>query len=53
MVGRETGSVTFWDDQATARHGPGDHGHLDGDQVLSRVTLEGDIRVGPGAANPS
>ena len=43
----EPGSVAFWDNRATAHLGPGDLGHLDFDRVLYRVTLEGDIPVGP------
>jgi alpha-ketoglutarate-dependent taurine dioxygenase len=43
----EPGSVAFWDNRATAHLGPGDLGHLDFDRVLYRVTLEGDVPVGP------
>jgi alpha-ketoglutarate-dependent sulfate ester dioxygenase len=43
----EPGSIAFWDNRATAHLGPGDLGHLDFDRVLYRVTLEGDVPVGP------
>lgn len=43
----EPGSVAFWDNRATAHLGPSDLTHLDFDRVLYRVTLEGDIPVGP------
>jgi taurine dioxygenase len=41
------GSVAFWDNRATAHLGPSDLGHLDFERVLYRVTLEGDVPVGP------
>jgi alpha-ketoglutarate-dependent taurine dioxygenase len=41
------GSVAFWDNRATAHLGPSDLGHLDYERVLYRVTLEGDVPVGP------
>jgi len=43
----EPGSVAFWDNQATAHLGPQDIGHLDVERVLHRVTLIGDVPVGP------
>jgi len=43
----EPGSVAFWDNQATAHLGPQDLGHLDVERVLHRVTLIGDVPVGP------
>jgi taurine dioxygenase len=41
------GSVAFWDNRATAHLGPQDIGHLDVERVLHRVTLIGEIPVGP------
>ena len=41
------GSVAFWDNRATAHLGPSDLKHLDVDRVLYRVTIAGDIPVGP------
>ena len=45
----EPGSVAFWDNRATAHLGPTDLEHLgpDVERVLHRVTLIGDIPVGP------
>ena len=43
----EPGSVAFWDNRATAHLGPQDLGHLDVDRVLHRVTLIGEVPVGP------
>ena len=43
----EPGSVAFWDNRATAHLGPQDIGHLDLERVLHRVTLIGEIPVGP------
>ncbi len=44
----EPGSVAFWDNRATAHLAPHDLDHLDGvEKVLHRVTLIGDIPVGP------
>jgi alpha-ketoglutarate-dependent taurine dioxygenase len=43
----EPGSVAFWDNRATAHLGPQDLGHLDVERVLHRVTLIGDVPVGP------
>ena len=40
-------SVAFWDNRAVAHLAPGDLGHLDFDRVMHRVTLEGDVPVGP------
>jgi len=43
----EPGSVAFWDNRATAHRGPQDIDHLDVDRVLHRVTLIGEVPVGP------
>lgn len=43
----EPGSVAFWDNRATAHLGPQDIGHLDVERVLHRVTLIGEVPVGP------
>jgi alpha-ketoglutarate-dependent sulfate ester dioxygenase len=43
----EPGSVAFWDNRATAHLGPQDLGHLDVERVLHRITLIGEIPVGP------
>jgi taurine dioxygenase len=43
----EPGSVAFWDNRATSHLGPQDLGHLDVDRVLHRVTLIGEVPVGP------
>ena len=43
----EPGSVAFWDNRATAHLGPTDLGHLDVARVLHRVTLIGEVPVGP------
>ena len=43
----QPGDVAFWDNRSTAHLGPGDLDHLDFDRVLYRVTLEGDVPVGP------
>jgi alpha-ketoglutarate-dependent sulfate ester dioxygenase len=44
----EPGSVAFWDNRATAHLAPHDLDHLDSvNRVLHRVTLIGDIPVGP------
>jgi alpha-ketoglutarate-dependent taurine dioxygenase len=43
----ERGSVAFWDNRATAHLGPQDLGHLDVERVLHRVTLIGEVPVGP------
>jgi len=43
----EPGDIAFWDNRATAHLGPSDLDHLDFDRVLYRITLEGDIPVGP------
>jgi alpha-ketoglutarate-dependent sulfate ester dioxygenase len=43
----EPGSVAFWDNRATAHNGPQDLGHLDVERVLHRITLIGEIPVGP------
>ncbi len=43
----QPGDVAFWDNRATAHLAPSDVDHLDFDRVLYRVTIEGDIPVGP------
>jgi alpha-ketoglutarate-dependent taurine dioxygenase len=43
----EPGSVAFWDNRATAHLGPQDLGHLNVERVLHRVTLIGEVPVGP------
>ncbi|MFZ3555112.1 TauD/TfdA dioxygenase family protein [Streptomyces sp. BH055] len=43
----EPGSVAFWDNRATAHLAPNDLDHLDVERRLHRVTLIGDIPVGP------
>jgi alpha-ketoglutarate-dependent sulfate ester dioxygenase len=43
----EPGSVAFWDNRATAHLAPTDLDHLDVARTLHRVTLVGDIPVGP------
>lgn len=41
------GSVAFWDNRATAHLGPQDIDHLDVARTLHRVTLIGEVPVGP------
>jgi alpha-ketoglutarate-dependent taurine dioxygenase len=41
------GSVAFWDNRATAHLAPKDIEHLDVQRTLHRITLVGDIPVGP------
>ncbi|MEU7526399.1 TauD/TfdA family dioxygenase [Saccharothrix sp. NPDC042600] len=43
----EPGSVAFWDNRATAHLAPNDLDHLDVERRLHRVTLVGDVPVGP------
>ncbi|MDF9816144.1 TauD/TfdA family dioxygenase [Streptomyces sp. SPB162] len=43
----EPGSVAFWDNRATAHLAPLDIEHLDVERRLHRVTLIGDVPVGP------
>jgi taurine dioxygenase len=43
----EPGSVAFWDNRATSHLAPSDVAHLEFDRVMYRVTIEGDIPVGP------
>jgi taurine dioxygenase len=43
----QPGSVAFWDNRATSHLGPQDIGHLDVERVLHRVTLIGEVPVGP------
>jgi taurine dioxygenase len=41
------GSVAFWDNRATAHLAPHDHEHLGVRRTMHRVTVVGDIPVGP------
>jgi taurine dioxygenase len=43
----DRGSVAFWDNRATAHVAPHDLDHIDVERVLHRVTLIGEIPVGP------
>ncbi|MEU5694994.1 TauD/TfdA family dioxygenase [Actinosynnema sp. NPDC020468] len=43
----EPGSVAFWDNRATAHLAPRDLEHLDVERRLHRVTLIGEVPVGP------
>ncbi|NUT95491.1 MAG: TauD/TfdA family dioxygenase [Saccharothrix sp.] len=43
----EPGSVAFWDNRATAHLAPRDLEHLDVERRLHRVTIIGDVPVGP------
>jgi alpha-ketoglutarate-dependent taurine dioxygenase len=43
----EPGSVAFWDNRVTAHLGPQDIDHLDVARTLHRVTLIGEVPVGP------
>lgn len=43
----ERGSVAFWDNRATAHLAPSDLDHLQVERRLHRVTLVGDVPVGP------
>lgn len=43
----EPGSVAFWDNRATAHLAPRDIEHLDVERTLHRVTLIGEVPVGP------
>ena len=43
----EPGSVAFWDNRATAHLAPRDIEHLDLERRLHRITLVGDVPVGP------
>jgi alpha-ketoglutarate-dependent taurine dioxygenase len=43
----QPGDVAFWDNRSTAHLAPTDLDHLEFDRVLYRVTLEGDVPVGP------
>jgi alpha-ketoglutarate-dependent sulfate ester dioxygenase len=49
----EPGSVAFWDNRATAHLAPSDIDHLDLRRTLHRVTLVGDVPVGPTGGSPS
>jgi len=41
------GSVAFWDNRAALHLAPRDFEHVEGDRVLHRITLVGDVPVGP------
>ena len=43
----EPGSVAFWDNRATAHIGPQDLGHMDVERIMHRVTLVGEVPIGP------
>jgi taurine dioxygenase len=43
----EPGSVAFWDNRATAHLAPRDNEHLGARRTLHRVTVIGDVPVGP------
>jgi alpha-ketoglutarate-dependent taurine dioxygenase len=43
----DSGSVAFWDNRATAHLGPQDLDDLDVERTLHRVTLIGEVPVGP------
>jgi taurine dioxygenase len=43
----DAGSVAFWDNRSTAHVGPVDLNHLDVDRRMHRVTIVGDVPVGP------
>lgn len=40
-------SIAFWDNRATAHLGPGDLAHLAFDRTVQRITIAGDVPVGP------
>ena len=44
----EPGSVAFWDNRAALHLAPRDFEHVEGDRVLHRITLVGDVPVGTG-----
>ncbi len=43
----EPGSIAFWDNRTTCHMAPTDFAHLDAERVMHRVTLLGDVPVGP------
>jgi alpha-ketoglutarate-dependent taurine dioxygenase len=43
----EPGSVAFWDNRAALHLAPRDFEHVEGARVLHRITLVGDVPVGP------
>ncbi|WKG00907.1 TauD/TfdA family dioxygenase [Mycolicibacterium sp. HK-90] len=50
----EPGSVAFWDNRAALHLAPRDFEHVEGDRILHRITLVGDVPVGPdGVASES
>ncbi|HTB73457.1 MAG TPA: TauD/TfdA family dioxygenase, partial [Polyangiaceae bacterium] len=44
------GSIAFWDNRSTAHLGPQDVDHLTFERKLHRVTLVGDVPIGPDGA---
>jgi alpha-ketoglutarate-dependent sulfate ester dioxygenase len=42
----EPGSIAFWDNRAALHLAPRDFEHVEGDRVLHRITLVGDVPVG-------
>jgi alpha-ketoglutarate-dependent taurine dioxygenase len=42
----ESGSLAFWDNRAALHLAPRDYEHIEGDRVLHRITLVGDVPVG-------
>lgn len=50
----EPGSVAFWDNRSALHLAPRDFEHVEGDRILHRITLVGDVPVGPdGVASES
>jgi alpha-ketoglutarate-dependent sulfate ester dioxygenase len=43
----EPGSIAFWDNRATAHLGPVDAAHAELERVVERITITGDLPVGP------
>ena len=43
----QPGSIAFWDNRSALHLAPNDFEHIPGERVLHRITLEGDIPVGP------
>jgi alpha-ketoglutarate-dependent sulfate ester dioxygenase len=43
----EPGSIAFWDNRATAHLGPVDAAHVELERVVERITITGDLPVGP------
>ena len=42
------GTIAVWDNQAVAHAGPIDYAHFDRPRVVRRITVAGDLTVGPG-----